>query len=445
MANDAMNYDEPKSVLSMFQVVFGPGVLSTPLGAHHRKQRKMLNPAFSIAHMKEQIPIFYGIARKVRDTLVRKVQDGPKEVDVSSWMGRTALELIGQSGLGYSFDDLEDQIRHDPFAHAIKALTLLPWWKDLQATKFFADELWRMSTEIFEARVKALEMGDDEMKRQTGGGKDLMSLLIKENMKATGEDRLSKEELLAQVNSTQYYDVSMSNNDFSCTLTTKYRILINAATDTTSTALSQTLQLLATHPDVQRRLREEVDEAFQDGDASYERLVSLPLLDAICRETLRLYPPISKLVRIAKHDVVLPLSTPVVGIDGSAVTEILVPKNTEIHCSIINEHRNPDIWGPDAAEWKPERWMKPLSRTVTDASMPGVYSNLMTFSAGQRSCIGFKFSQLEMKVVLALLIQEFEFSDAGKAVSWDLTMITSPTIDGQPRMPVVMGLVKGPQ
>ena len=64
-----------------------------------------------------------------------------------------------------------------------------------------------------------------------------------------------------------------------------------AATDTTSTAISRTLHLLAHHKDAQDRLRQELRKARQDNDGediSYDALVSLPYLDAICRETLRL-------------------------------------------------------------------------------------------------------------------------------------------------------------
>ena len=58
--------------------------------------------------------------------------------------------------------------------------------------------------------------------------------------------------------------------------------------DTTSNALAITLSVLTEHPDAQQRLREEILEASKDGDLDYDVLVSLPYLDAVCRETLRL-------------------------------------------------------------------------------------------------------------------------------------------------------------
>lgn len=68
------------------------------------------------------------------------------------------------------------------------------------------------------------------------------------------------------------------------------RILVFAATDTTTSALVQTLQLLIEHPDVQEKVRQEIAEAKENTnqDIPYDRLVDLPLLDAVCRETLRL-------------------------------------------------------------------------------------------------------------------------------------------------------------
>lgn len=78
----------------------------------------------------------------------------------------------------------------------------------------------------------------------------------------------------------------------------------------------------------------------------------------------------------ARDNAVLPLSTPVTGVDGRVMHEIVVPKNTTVIVSIINCNRDPELWGPDSYEWKPERWLSPLPNTILDAPIPGIYSHL---------------------------------------------------------------------
>jgi len=79
--------------------MFGMGLFGT-LGEHHKKQRKMLNPVFSTNHLRDMLPIFYEISYKLRNAIASRVKDGPQEIDILHWTTRTALELIGQSGLG---------------------------------------------------------------------------------------------------------------------------------------------------------------------------------------------------------------------------------------------------------------------------------------------------------------------------------------------------------
>jgi cytochrome P450 len=67
------------------------------------------------------------------------------------------------------------------------------------------------------------------------------------------------------------------------------RTLIFTAMDTTSGALARILSLLSIHQDVQDKLRQEITEARKSGDLSYDELVALPYLEAVCRETLRVY------------------------------------------------------------------------------------------------------------------------------------------------------------
>jgi cytochrome P450 len=67
------------------------------------------------------------------------------------------------------------------------------------------------------------------------------------------------------------------------------RTLTFTATDTTSGALARIIFLLSIHQDVQNKLRQEITEARKSGDLRYDELVDLPYLDAVCRETLRVY------------------------------------------------------------------------------------------------------------------------------------------------------------
>ncbi|KAH9949903.1 cytochrome P450 monooxygenase [Amylocystis lapponica] len=425
-------YGESREFILTNLVVFGPGLLGT-LGDHHRKQRKLLNPVFSVSHLRYMLPIFYRVVDQLRDAIGSQVSTGPQEVDVLNWMGRTALELVGQGGLGYSFDPLIED-KPNALGDALKALLpslsvlrlsqgafvyfssigspgfrrrvvdIIPH-EGIQRLKSIVDMIWGASSTIFEAKKSAMQEGEETVLRQVGEGKDIMSILMKANMEAEEGDQLPEHELIAQMST-----------------------LIFAATDTTSNALSRILHVLAEHQDVQERLRQEIIGARDGRDLSYDELMQLPFLDAVCRETLRLHPPILSLRRVALKDVVLPLSEPIRGRDGKMMHEIPIPKNTQIEVGILGSNRNKAIWGKDAYEWKPERWLSPLPQSVVDAHIPGLYSNLMTFLGGGRGCIGFKFSELEMKAVLCTLLPSLVFELPKEAIVWNISGVNHPTM-----------------
>ncbi|KAI0628906.1 cytochrome P450 [Trametes polyzona] len=409
-------------------------------GDHHKKQRKLLNPVFSIAHMRRMLPIFYQVGHKLQLGIEDRVtgRDGPVEVDILEWMGRAALELIGQAGLGYSFDPLVSDSA-DEFCHALKGFQPLlmqlnflrrlypyvpdigtPWMrrklvdmvpnKTVQELKRVIDTVHERAVAICEEKKRLLLLGDDSaFEGKVGGGKDLMSVLLRANMAAAAEDKLPDEEIVGQV-----------------------ATFVAAAVDTTSNALAMTFSLLGQNPHVQQKLRQELLSASANGrdDIDYDTLVSLPYLDAVCRETLRLHPPITSAFRETRKDIVLPLSEPITGVDGTSVREILVPKDTTVIVGIYSSNRNKAIWGEDALEWKPERWLADLPETVSEAKIPGIYSHF-----------GLKFSQLEMKVVLALLLVRFEFNLSDKPVGWNLAGIRFPSVGDslKPSLPMVVG------
>ncbi|KIP09650.1 hypothetical protein PHLGIDRAFT_116131 [Phlebiopsis gigantea 11061_1 CR5-6] len=430
---DQAVYEEPGWFRDWNRMIFGPSILTT-LGEQHRKQRKLVNPVFSSNHMRHMTPIFYDVVYRLRAAVLSEVEASAGEINIIEWMGRTALELIGQGGLGYSFDPLVACTKNE-FGEAIKEFApivfALQFWRILspyytkyvplvirrlivrwapqrkvQRLRQIADDLERHSKEIFYSKKSALERKDAAVTHQVEDGQDLFSILVKANMTVSKEDRLSEEELIAQVST-----------------------FVFAATDTTSNALGRILHLLATHQDVQDKVRAEIAQAapLVRERIPYDQLVGLPYLDAVVRETLRLYPPVTFMGRDVKGDVVLPLSAPIVGKDGSTMEEILVPNGTMVLIGIRACNRSKDIWGDDALDWKPERWLQPLPASVSNAHVPGVYSNLMTFLGGGRACIGFKFSQLEMKAVLAVMLCTFRFLPGKTEIYWNLAQVNYPT------------------
>jgi cytochrome P450 len=103
-------------------------------------------------------------------------------------------------------------------------------------------------------------------------------------MRASDEDKLPEEEVLAQMSYVPYPIAEVTQ----CRRHVFSRLFAFAASDTTANAISKILELLAQHPEAQEKLRKEVTEARGGQDISYDDLQALTYLDAIVRETLRL-------------------------------------------------------------------------------------------------------------------------------------------------------------
>jgi cytochrome P450 len=144
-----------------------------------------------------------------------------------------------------------------------------------------------------------------------------------------------------------------------------------AGSDTTSLALTWTLFLLAQRPEVQDRLRAEIiglTSGTPFGSASilteeelaslHTAIADLPLLDNVCRESLRLIPPVHSSLRVATRDDVVPTSSPVLrrarngALVDSGARSVHIPKGTFVHVPVEAFNLDKDIWGPDAWEFK---------------------------------------------------------------------------------------------
>ncbi|KAI9143239.1 cytochrome P450 [Paraphysoderma sedebokerense] len=161
---------------------------------------------------------------------------------------------------------------------------------------------------------------------------------------------------------------------------------IIAGRDTTAQALSWAIFLLTQNPRVMQKFREEITNVTPDSYPSYESWKDLKYGQFVFSEALRLYPSVPKNVKHAKEDCVFP--------DGTKVC-----KGDGIVWSPYAMGRLEEIWGPDAREFKPERW---------EAGHPGQFK-YPVFNAGPRVCLGMQMAQIEGVSCLTELLKRFDF------------------------------------
>ncbi|XP_041603078.1 cytochrome P450 3A12-like isoform X1 [Vulpes lagopus] len=191
-------------------------------------------------------------------------------------------------------------------------------------------------------------------------------------------------------------------------------IFIFAGSDTTSSCLSFLMYELATHPDVQQKLQEEIDATFPNKAApTYEALIQMEYLDMVLNETLRLYSIAGRLERVCKKDV--------------EISGVFIPKGTVVMVPTFILHRDQNLW-PEPEEFQPERF----GRKNKDSINPYTY---LPFGTGPRNCIGMRFAIMNMKLALVRVLQNFSFKPC-KETQISLRINTRGII--QPEKPVVL-------
>ncbi len=235
----------------------------------------------------------------------------------------------------------------------------------------------------------ARRRGDD---LPEGDGSDALSMLLA----AHDEDgtRLTDDELVGQTTA-----------------------LFIAGHETTASALTWTLFLLAQHPQVLQALLDELDGTLHGGAPTVEQVQhSLPILDAVIKESMRLLPPGLWFLRVAQAPVRLgPYS---------------IPQGTRVLWTPTVTHRLPRLY-PEPSAFKPERW-----QTIN----PSPYEYL-PFGAGPRRCLGAVFAVMEMKLVLPAILQRFRLSLPDNV---RIDLAGSPLATPKGGMPMHIGSVEEP-
>ena len=163
--------------------------------------------------------------------------------------------------------------------------------------------------------------------------------------------------------------------------------LFVAGHETTSNALTWTIYLLTQHPEIQKKLQEELDGALEERDAQFSDLENLSYTEMVIKESMRLLPPAWTLnARQANQD--------------TQIGQYLFPKDKVVFISPYANHRNPKYFEqPD--RFDPERFSTEREKTIPKHAY-------MPFGTGPRVCIGQSFAMMEAKLILATLLNRFE-------------------------------------
>ncbi|MDQ2922117.1 MAG: cytochrome P450 [Acidobacteriota bacterium] len=315
-------------------------------GGEHRRHRRLLAPAFH----KKQIEDYHADMIDITRDVLAGWRTGERR-NLHADMMRVTLRIATKTLFGEDLDGrdgLGEALQESLKLVLARSVILLPY--DLPGLPYrrFLDVV---------ARINAGIRNVIERKRAAGqSSSDIISIL---QTRDEDDSMLTEGEVVGHAT-----------------------VIFAAGHETSSNALAWTLFLLSQHPRLAAELQEELDAVLGGTPPTLEHLDKLPLLEHTIRESMRLIPPVPWNNRTTNMPTELGGHT--------------LPTGTEVIVSIYHTHHMPELYEQPEV-FDPHRW----DRIERDAF------EYNPFGAGPRMCIGAPFAWMEMKIVLAMILQRF--------------------------------------
>ncbi|XP_061400141.1 cytochrome P450 4d8-like [Musca vetustissima] len=376
----------------------GNGLLTSD-GRKWHTRRRIITPTFHFKILEEFLEIF----DQQSDVLVKCLSekaDGCTAFDVYPFVCAATLDIIAETAMGTKVMAQTGGTKQ--YTRAVEEMTRMMAWrflrfhlhndivfsifhpfkklqmmKNLRIMHEFTDKVIKERRDTLEASMKsASKKSTDDQENHDIGTKKRMALLDVLLQSSIEGEPLSNEDIREEVDTFMF-----------------------EGHDTTATALSCTLYLLARHPEVQEKLLDEIHNVFGKDNLKPFSLMSLnelKYMECVIKESLRLFPPVPIIAREIKEDF---------RYKHSKLGEGVIPAGTELVIGIYKMSRDAFTF-ENPTQFTPERHMKPLGKSF----------DYLPFSAGPRNCIGQKFAMYEMKVTLAHIIREYELLPLGEDI-----------------------------
>ncbi|CAF4153533.1 unnamed protein product, partial [Adineta steineri] len=379
-------------------------------GSIWRRQRHVINPSFTATKLRAMSPLINGSISDLMDKLLEHSNSGD-EFNIYLYYKRLTMDVISRCAFGIDID-----IQHNPNhiyfkkveeifgnntivkSSIFKMTQLIPAFGNILGQIYLVHNTARkyINTRVLPLISSTKQLDESalawlmnrlhtivEQRQETPiPRKDLLQLMLQVMTKEPNQDTTEVD------NKTNYWlskDEVVSNTF----------LFMAVGYETTSTALAYATYVLAKHPEVLKKLQNEIDQLPIDNDDNtndekikeypdYDTVTHLSYMDMFISEVLRMYP-------------IANLTIQRCAMENTVVQGINIEKGTSVHADIYSIHYDRELWGPDDPYiFLPER------HKIKRHPMA-----FMAFGAGPRNCIGMRFALLEMKMLLTRLLREY--------------------------------------
>ncbi|XP_030925579.1 cytochrome P450 714A1-like isoform X1 [Quercus lobata] len=353
----SLDLGRPSYLAGAFQPLLGDGIIRAN-GSNWAYQRKLIAPEFFLNKVKNMVGVIEQstiVMMKTWENRILQSEGGVADMIIDEDLKSLSADIISRACFGNSYSQgnqifskiasLQDALSKPSVLFGLFNFRFLPTKSNR--------EIWRLKKEVDTLILKVVKDCQQENQKGTIPVKNLLQMML--------ESVVASDDKVPRGLKTDRFIVDLCKN------------IYFAGHETTALAASWILMLLALHPEWQERVRIEILE-----------------LTMVIQESIRLYGPAVVMSREAFADIKL--------------GEFVVPKGVHMWFFIPALHRDPENWGLDALEFKPERFAQGISKAC---KYPQAY---LPFGYGSRLCIGQTFAMLELKVVLSLILSKFSFS-----------------------------------
>ncbi|CAI0440829.1 unnamed protein product [Linum tenue] len=335
------------------------------------QHRKILNPAFHQEKLKLMLPVFYRSSREMVDEWEREVMKSKGnetcELDVWPYLQSMTCDVISRTSFGSSYKEGAKtfQLLREMATLIMQIVrqVYIPGWRFLPT---------KTNTRMKRAYKEIQEAIQGIINKREKAMNDLLGLMMESNNNNNHHNGKNGMMTLEDV-------------------IEECKLFYFAGQETTSTLLVWTMVLLSKYPAWQERARHEVlhvlgtDNEVNATTLDSSALGQLKTMTMIMHEVMRLYPPVMQMTRAVERD--------------TKMGDFVLPAGTQLALPTILVHKDPEIWGDDVAEFRPERFAE--SHNQQGAYFP--------FGWGPRICIGQNFALMEAKIALAIILKRFSF------------------------------------